>query len=52
MFVNEGAKEILLKKRNQAFYDAYVQPALQEARKINLSKEKLIEMIKHEGGSK
>ncbi|QQK79067.1 GntR family transcriptional regulator [Salicibibacter cibi] len=52
MFVNEGAKEILFKKRNQAFFDAYVQPALLEARKINLSKEKLIEMIKQEGESK
>lgn len=46
MFVNQGAAENILSKRRQAFYDAYVVKLLQEAEKLHISREYLIEMIK------
>ncbi|WP_404459479.1 GntR family transcriptional regulator [Oceanobacillus kapialis] len=45
MFVTENAKHILIKKRKQTFYDHYIQPLRQEAAKLHISKDELLEMI-------
>lgn len=45
MFVSSGARDRILTKRRQNFYDVYVVSLLEEARKIGLSKQELIKMI-------
>lgn len=45
MFVNKGAKEIIMKKRKGSFFDNYIISLLDEAKKIGISKEELISMI-------
>ncbi|WP_349409174.1 GntR family transcriptional regulator [Pseudalkalibacillus sp. SCS-8] len=50
MFVKEGARHQLLDQRKKEFYSEYVAPLLQEAKRINLSTETVIELIsKHKG---
>lgn len=46
MFVAEGAREIILGKRKQSFYDKYIASAAKEAKKLGISGEELHEMIK------
>ncbi|WP_163538032.1 GntR family transcriptional regulator [Gracilibacillus sp. YIM 98692] len=46
MFVTEEAKQIVLKKRKDQFYDQYVKPMLQEAERIELKEEQLSTWIK------
>ncbi|MDX8044500.1 GntR family transcriptional regulator [Gracilibacillus sp. S3-1-1] len=48
MFVSENAKEIVLHKRKERFYDQYVKPMLQEASRIELTTEQLTEWIKED----
>jgi len=45
MFVSTGAKNIILKKRKKSFYEDYVLSLLNEAGKLNISKEEIIKMI-------
>lgn len=45
MFVSVGAKEQILQKRKQAFYDSYVISLLSEAAKLNMTKGEILEMI-------
>lgn len=45
MFVNEGAKAILLKERQENFYDEFIAPLLDEANRINLKEDQLIDLI-------
>jgi len=45
MFVSTGAKEKILEKRRNRFYREYVQSLLEEAAKLNISKEDIIKMI-------
>lgn len=45
MFVSTGAKEKIMMKRKNQFYDSYVYTMLTEARRLNLSKEDIISMI-------
>jgi len=45
MFVAKGAKEIILKKRKEAFYDNYIKGMIEEAKSIGLSKEDVIGLI-------
>ena len=52
MFVAEGAKAALLKKRREHFYENYVLKLLQEAEKIQISKEDIIDMITYGKGGK
>lgn len=47
MFVAEGAQERLLQARRDAFGESYVLPMLQEANKLGLSYQVLIEVIKN-----
>lgn len=48
MFVNQGAKEKILKKRTKTFYENYIVSLINEANKLNISKDEIIRMI--EGG--
>jgi len=48
MFVAEGAREKLLKNRTQTFAKEYIQPMLDEADKLELTKDELIKQIKDE----
>ena len=45
MFVAEGAKENILKRRRNEFYDHYVKKLLEEAASIGLDKEEVIRLI-------
>jgi len=45
MFVSTGAKEKILEKRRNSFYKEYVQSLLEEAAKLNISKEDIVKMI-------
>lgn len=49
MFVSSGAKDKILKKRRNSFYEEYIKSLLEEAVKLDISKEDIVRMI--EGGS-
>ncbi|KMK75889.1 GntR family transcriptional regulator [Alkalihalobacillus pseudalcaliphilus] len=46
MFVAEGATNQLMKKRKELFYEQYIMPMLSEAKRIKLSDEEIIQIIK------
>ncbi len=48
MFVSTGAKVKILQKRRAGFYESFILALLEEASKLNISKEEIIKMI--EGG--
>jgi DNA-binding transcriptional regulator YhcF (GntR family) len=48
MFVCTGAKQKILQKRKQSFYEGFILTLLEEASKLNISREEIIKMI--EGG--
>jgi GntR family transcriptional regulator len=48
MFVTETAQEILLEKRKQQFFNAYIIPLKQEATKLHIAEEEIIRMLKEE----
>ena len=45
MFVSAGAKEVILSRRKNEFYDNYVKKLLEEAASIGLGKEEVIQLI-------
>lgn len=45
MFVAEGARDKVRNKRQQAFYDTYVGTLISEAKKLELSKEDICNLI-------
>ncbi len=45
MFVKEGAVKKLMKERKNRFYESYIEALLEEAKKLDLNKEDIIEMI-------
>ena len=45
MFVSAGAKEAILSRRKNEFYDNYVKKLLEEAASIGLGKEEVIKLI-------
>ena len=45
MFVAEGAKAAIMKKRTECFFDDYIRGLLLEAASLGISKKELIEMI-------
>ncbi|CAG9623526.1 GntR family transcriptional regulator [Sutcliffiella rhizosphaerae] len=45
MFVSEGAKEIILTKRKNAFLKNYIEPLKKEAQKLGISNEELASYI-------
>lgn len=52
MFVAEGAKKQIMKKKKEHFYDDYIRSLLAEARNLGITKQELISMIEEsaEGG--
>ena len=48
MFVSSGSKEVLQNKRKERFFNDYVVSLLDEAKKLNISTEDIIKMIKKE----
>lgn len=46
MFVSSGSKEILIQKRKDNFYSNYIVSLIDEAKKLNISIEDIVEMIK------
>lgn len=53
MFVAEGARSKILKKRQMAFFKERVPELLREAERLELSKEEIMEVIKkYDGGTK
>lgn len=51
MFVAEGAKKMLMGQRKKAFVDNYVTGLVQEAEKLGISVEEIIELIKNTKGN-
>lgn len=49
MFVSTGAKEKIRRKRQENFYDGYVVPLLEEAKKLGLSANEIINLIEKRG---
>ena len=45
MFVSEGAANRLMEKRKDQFYEAYVIKMLDEAKRLNVTKNDMIQMI-------
>ncbi|NLL31135.1 MAG: GntR family transcriptional regulator [Clostridiales bacterium] len=45
MFVSKGSKEILIQKRKDSFYKNYVVALIEEAKKLGISTEDIINMI-------
>ncbi|MDF2700389.1 MAG: transcriptional regulator, GntR family [Haloplasmataceae bacterium] len=45
MFVSIGAKKLILKKRKENFYQSYILSLIEEAKKLNISKSDIINMI-------
>lgn len=48
MFVAKGAKQKLLEKRKEDFYNEYLKPLMEEAKRIEIKKEELLQMIKED----
>ena len=46
MFVSSGSKEVLIQKRKDKFYSNYIVSLIEEAKKLNISIDDIIEMIK------
>ena len=45
MFVCSGAKEKIMEKRRDEFYENFIRTLLEEARKLNINKNQIITMI-------
>ena len=45
MFVSTGAKEKILESRKNSFFDNYIKTLIEEASKLGITKEELMEMI-------
>ncbi|HAH95899.1 MAG TPA: GntR family transcriptional regulator [Firmicutes bacterium] len=45
MFVCTGAKEKIMEKRRDVFYENFIRTLLEEAKKLNISKNEIITMI-------
>lgn len=48
MFVSEGSKDLLMNRRKERFFNDYIISLLEEAKKLNISKEDIINMIQRE----
>ncbi|MNP19364.1 hypothetical protein D3C76_1118860 [compost metagenome] len=46
MFVAKGAREALLVERKQDFYEEYIKPLLEEARRIHMNEDMIIDLIR------
>ena len=48
MFATENAKEILITKHRETFYDTFVRPMKNEAEKLQIDENELLEMLRRE----
>lgn len=48
MFVTEAAKEIVIEKRKQTFYNHFMLPLKEEAKKLRMNEDELMEMLQRE----
>ena len=48
MFVEKGAKEKMILKRRDEFFEKYIYEMMEEAKRLNIDKEDIIRMIKGE----
>lgn len=48
MFVTEHARKILIQKRKKTFYQNYISPLKEEAKRLQISKEQLMKMVERE----
>ncbi|HJE18867.1 MAG TPA: GntR family transcriptional regulator [Aliicoccus persicus] len=48
MFVREGAREKLVMNRQKQYRDEYIMPLLEEAKRLEMSIDTVVEMIKEE----
>lgn len=46
MFVAKGAREVLLVERKEHFYEEYIKPLLEEARRIRMDEDMIIDLIR------
>lgn len=46
MFVSTGARQVLMQRRREKFFDQYVQPLAREARKLGIDPGELADMIR------
>ncbi|QHT61503.1 GntR family transcriptional regulator [Paenibacillus lycopersici] len=49
MFVSSGAKEKLMEKRKEQFFEQYVVTMIREAEKLGITREQLTDMIRGKG---
>lgn len=47
MFVNTGARQIILARRKEAFFRDYLFPMLEEAKKIGLTQDDVLKILNH-----
>ena len=47
MFVAKGAKEVIKQSRKESFQNVYIKDLLQEASKLDIKRDELLEMIKN-----
>ena len=45
MFVAKGARQTLLQKRRESFYQSYVKTLIQEAKQLQLSREEIVALL-------
>jgi GntR family transcriptional regulator len=45
MFVSTGARQKIIARRRQAFYDDFLMPLLEEARNLGLTREDIVDML-------
>lgn len=45
MFVSQGSKKVLVEKRKDSFYKNYITSLIEEAKKLNISTEDIVDMI-------
>lgn len=45
MFVSKGAREKILNKRKNIFYESYILPLIEESKNLNITKSEIIIMI-------
>lgn len=48
MFVSEGSKDLLMNKRKEKFFESYIIALIEEAKKLNISRDDIIKMIQRE----
>jgi GntR family transcriptional regulator len=51
MFVSEGAKELIITKRKEDFADHFITKLLSECKKLNITVDEVIDLIKTREGS-